>query len=159
MKFEIWENSDGCMMIGVPRRDHMRGEILHDPTARLVLRFEADSDEEAKRIRDRYLDDSEPDSLRNIGVSGKGFLFDDYECGWKAGEIVQFRRDYQISMEGESYGYCAQGTKAKVLAGEKEAPKMIWLRILFDLSEQDMTGRILCLPQENVGEILERIFE
>src|ERR1041385_4967809 len=98
MNYELWQTDDGHCMFGVPRPD--RGQFIHEPGARLLLRFAASSWDDAKALRDRFLYENNPDCLVPLDIPASKFFFAQYRCGVSADEIVRLTMDYHCGDDG-----------------------------------------------------------
>ena len=125
--YELWHVDDGDEMFDVPRPS--RCPTLHEPGARLLLRFDAETWDEAKEIRERFLFEDNPDHLVPLDIPASEFCFSQYRCGVCAGDRVRLKMDYHSAAHGEYFGYFDLGTSFNILAGDIEAPQNVWMRV------------------------------
>ena len=154
--YELWQMDDGHCMLGVPRPD--RAQFIHEPGARLLLRFEAASPDDAKAIRDRFLYEDNPDGLEPLDIPASDFFFSKYRCGISAGEIVRLTMDYHRASDGYYLGHFDLGTSFIILSGDIEAPQRVWMRVRHSPGGRFPAGRFLWVrDDEHFFTYFERV--
>jgi hypothetical protein len=156
--YELWQTDDGHCMFGVPRPD--RGQFIHEPGGRLLLRFDAASWEDAKAIRHRFLYEDNPDALVTLDIPASEFLFSQYRGGVSAGDIVRLTMDYHRAANGFYFGHCELGTCFTILPGDIEAPQRVWMRVRHSPSGSASVGQFhFVCDDEHFFTCFERVHE
>ncbi|MBI1178766.1 hypothetical protein GC207_15145 [bacterium] len=146
-RYELWEVDDGHVMFGVP--NSQRGDTLHEPGAKLLLRIVADSVDQATMIKEHFLSGDDAGELEALNIPASDFFFEHYQCGIVAGEIVQLQMDYHLALQGHYGGFIERDSVFRVLAGDIEYPQAIWLRITERPSGKPVGGTLSVNDDEN----------
>jgi hypothetical protein len=145
-------------MFGVPCAD--RGQFIHEPGARLLLRFDAASADEAKAIYDRFFYEDNPDGFVALNIPASDFFFSRYRCGVSAGERVRLVMDYHRAAHGYYFGHFDVGTSFIILSGDIEAPQRVWMRVHHSPSGSAPSGQFhFVRDDEHFFTYFERVHE
>jgi hypothetical protein len=103
--------------------------ISREP-AFLVLRFSAPDWEAAKRVKDRFCYEENPDRIVPLYIPAERFFTKEYRCGLRADDHLRPRDDFALLHGDRAVGYFPKDTVLEVLQGDIEYPQWVFVRVL-----------------------------
>ncbi len=96
----------------------------------LLLRFSAEDWEAAKRVKDRFLHEGNPDGIVPLNIPAEHFFTTKYRCGIAAGDRLRSKENFPLINGDWAVGHFPKDTVLEVLAGDKEHPEWIFVKVL-----------------------------
>lgn len=154
MRFELWKSRDGYTLLGLPRFD--RWLTMREPDARLMLRIEAATPQEAKLAYERFAYDGNREKRVPLGIPVRDLFIDAYPCGLTAGETIVLLTNYDVRVGEYVDARHAAGTAARVLPGDSEVPEIVWLKVLKCPAGEGKSEGMFHVREEEIHDLLQR---